>query len=89
MKYLGSDLETRRRGATDFVRALCKHFETEIFQILSGTINSYLEDYRQNPVQNIVKKDAVYFLVSAMASKSTTARHGATSTSQLVFFLIL
>uniref|UniRef100_A0A915DYI5 Exportin-2 n=1 Tax=Ditylenchus dipsaci TaxID=166011 RepID=A0A915DYI5_9BILA len=80
----GSDAETRRRGATDFVRALCKQFEQQIFPILSRAIGTFLNEYQQNPDQNFVKKDVVYYLVTAMASKATTARYGATSTSQLI-----
>ncbi|KAI6176335.1 Exportin-2 [Aphelenchoides bicaudatus] len=80
----GLDSETRRRGAADFVRSLTKHFEERVFGILSKSITSYLNDYSQNPSKEWVKKDVVYFLVSALASKATTARHGATSTSQLI-----
>lgn len=80
----GSDLHTRRRGASDFVRALGKHFEAEIFQILTNSINACLRDYGENPQQNWAKKDIVYNLVCAMASKAVTARQGATSTSQLI-----
>ena len=32
----GSDVDTRRRGATDLVRGLCKYFEQEVIQIFSG-----------------------------------------------------
>jgi exportin-2 (importin alpha re-exporter) len=81
---LGLDSETRRRGAADFVRALSKHFEQRIFGILGTSITTYLNEYSQNPVNEWIKKDVVYFLVSALASKSITARHGATITSQLI-----
>jgi hypothetical protein len=66
------------------VRALTKHFEERVFRILSASINTYLNDYSQNPTTEWVKKDVVYFLVSALASKAITARHGATATSQLI-----
>lgn len=81
---LGLDSETRRRGAADFVRALTKHFEQRVFTILSSSVNSYLNDYSQNPANEWAKKDVVYFLVSALASKATTVKHGATATSQLI-----
>lgn len=77
-------METRRRGAVEFVRALIKHFENEVFHILSLTIQNYLEEFNQNPAQNWVKKDVVYYLVSALASKATTARQGATAVSSLI-----
>jgi len=80
----GLDSETRRRGAADLVRALTKHFEERVFGILSTSINEYLADYTRNPTGEWEKKDVVYFLVSALASKTVTARHGATTTSQLI-----
>ncbi|KAI6188886.1 Exportin-2 [Aphelenchoides besseyi] len=80
----GADLETRRRGATDFVRALTKHFEVKVFSLLSTSIQSHLTAYAQNPAGEWLRKDVVYFLVSALASKATTERHGATSTTQLL-----
>uniref|UniRef100_A0A914GU25 Exportin-2 n=1 Tax=Globodera rostochiensis TaxID=31243 RepID=A0A914GU25_GLORO len=80
----GSDLETRRRGAADFVRALCKQFEPEVCALLSSAIQSFLTQYHQNPALNFAKKDVVYYLVSALASKSTTTRHGTTDASQLI-----
>uniref|UniRef100_A0A183CBE9 Cse1 domain-containing protein n=1 Tax=Globodera pallida TaxID=36090 RepID=A0A183CBE9_GLOPA len=80
----GSDLETRRRGAADFVRALCKQFEPEVCALLSSAIQNFLTQYHQNPVLNFAKKDVVYYLVSALASKSTTTRHGTTDASQLI-----
>lgn len=83
-RILGLDVETRRRGAADFVRSLTKHFEQRVFSILSASISTYLNEYSRNPQTEWVKKDVVYFLVSALASKSITARHGATSTSQLI-----
>lgn len=77
-------METRRRGASDFVKALCKFFEPQIFQILSGTINNFLTAYQQDPANNFINKDVVYCLVTAMATKTTTVKYGATTTSQLV-----
>jgi exportin-2 (importin alpha re-exporter) len=78
------DSETRRRGAADFVRSLTKHFEERVFTILSSSITEYLNAYARDPAKEWVRKDVVYFLVSALASKSITARHGATATSQLI-----
>lgn len=84
MFNLGNDLETRRRGASDFVKALCKFFEPQVFQLLSSTLSSFLAYYQQDPSYNFLNKDVVYYLVSAMATKTTTTKYGATSTSQLV-----
>ncbi|KAK0395016.1 hypothetical protein QR680_001065 [Steinernema hermaphroditum] len=80
----GSDFETRRRGASDFVRALCKNFEAEVFPILGGIITNFLAEYQANPVANWRQKDVIYCLVTAMASKGSTHKHGVVSTSNLV-----
>lgn len=77
-------METRRRGAFEFVRALCKHFEQELCILLANVIQEFLDKYKQNPSQNFVFKDLVYFLVSALASKGSTTRSGTTETRQLV-----
>jgi exportin-2 (importin alpha re-exporter) len=42
----GSDMETRRRGAFDLVRALCKLFENEVTNIFAGFIGTLLEVWR-------------------------------------------
>lgn len=65
------------------MRALTKHFEAEVFEILGNSIRAFMQEYASDP-QKWMRKDVVYFLVSALASKSTTARQGATSTSQLI-----
>uniref|UniRef100_A0A0N5AQY9 Exportin-2 n=1 Tax=Syphacia muris TaxID=451379 RepID=A0A0N5AQY9_9BILA len=80
----GSDIGTRRRGAGDFVRALCRRFEQEVTNILSGVISVYLNECAINLNVNWLKKDVIYCLVIAMASKSETLRFGSTSTSELV-----
>lgn len=81
---LGSDIGTRRRGAGDFVRALCRRFESQVTAILSTVISLYLNECALNLHANWLKKDVIYCLVTAMASKSETLRFGATSTSELV-----
>ncbi|VDM43721.1 unnamed protein product [Toxocara canis] len=80
----GSDIDTRRRGASDFVRALCRRFEGPVTGILSAVITSFLEECARDLNENWLKKDLIYCLVTAMATKTETARFGATSTSDLV-----
>lgn len=45
----GSDVDTRRRAAADFVRALCRFFESQLITIFSGYIQSLFEQYQANP----------------------------------------
>jgi exportin-2 (importin alpha re-exporter) len=43
-----------------------------------------LQKYRDDPWQNWRDKDTVLYLVTSLASKGQTQRHGITQTSQLV-----
>lgn len=43
-----------------------------------------LEKYASNPVQNWKAKDAALYLVTSLASRGATQKHGVTSTSELV-----
>lgn len=83
---LGSDLGTRRRGSSDFLRALCRQFEPQIMEILPGIVQQFLEECALDLNTNWLKKDVVYCLVTAVAIKGGTAKLGATSTSDLVSF---
>lgn len=60
------------------MRGLCRRFEAQLVEILSGVVTSYLAS------SEWTKKDVVFCLVVAMASRTETARSGATSTSQLI-----
>lgn len=43
-----------------------------------------LQKYKEAPLQNWRDKDTVLYLVTSLASKGQTQRHGATQTNQLV-----
>ncbi|KHJ78920.1 Cse1 [Oesophagostomum dentatum] len=74
----GTDSCTRRRGAIELVRALCRRFEERLVPILAQIVQSLCSDGEW------MKLDVVYCLVTAIASKTETAKSGATSTSQLI-----
>ncbi|KIH58336.1 Cse1 [Ancylostoma duodenale] len=83
IEYMKKDIEgtdscTRRRGAIDLVRALCRKFEERLVPILAQIVQSLCSDGEW------MKLDVVYCLVTAIASKTETAKSGATSTSQLI-----
>uniref|UniRef100_A0A914URF2 Exportin-2 n=1 Tax=Plectus sambesii TaxID=2011161 RepID=A0A914URF2_9BILA len=80
----GSDVDTRRRSAADFVRGLCRFFESQVMAIFGTHIQQLLAEYSANPSGEWVKKDAVYCLVGALAKRGETAQFGATKTSELV-----
>ncbi|VDM62505.1 unnamed protein product [Angiostrongylus costaricensis] len=70
----GSDACTRRRGAIDLVRALCRKYEDRLVPILSQIVQLLCSD------GDWMKLDVVYCLVTAIASKTETAKSGVTST---------
>uniref|UniRef100_A0A4X2JNK3 Exportin-2 n=1 Tax=Vombatus ursinus TaxID=29139 RepID=A0A4X2JNK3_VOMUR len=80
----GSDIDTRRRAACDLVRGLCKFFEGPVTGIFSGYVNSMLQEYAKNPSVNWKHKDAAIYLVTSLASKAQTQRHGITQANELV-----
>lgn len=80
----GSDIDTRRRAACDLVRGLCKYYEQVVTTIFSEYVNAMLRQYSQNPKENWKSKDAAIFVVTSLAAKKSTAKHGTTEANQLV-----
>uniref|UniRef100_A0A3Q3JW21 Exportin-2 n=1 Tax=Monopterus albus TaxID=43700 RepID=A0A3Q3JW21_MONAL len=80
----GSDIDTRRRAACDLVRGLCKFFEGPVTAIFSGYVSSMLAEYAKNPQGNWKHKDAAIYLVTSLASKAQTQKHGITQANELV-----
>ena len=79
----GSDLDTRRRGATDLVNGLCVHFEGPVTQIFSGYIKTLLQQAAASP-DNWKAKDAAIYLVTAIAAKSRLQGKGVTKLRPIV-----
>lgn len=80
----GSDVDTRRRGACDLVRALCKFWEAEVTGVFSEYVNALLAEYAADPATNWQMKDAAIFLVTSLAVRSRTAASGTTATNELI-----
>lgn len=80
----GSDIGTRRHSACNLVRGLCKFFEAPVTTIFNGYITALLQQYSQDPVKNWKCKDAALYLITAIAARSKTTKHGITKTSELV-----
>ncbi|KAK2193331.1 hypothetical protein NP493_15g03058 [Ridgeia piscesae] len=80
----GSDVDTRRRAACDLVRALSKSFEGPVIQNFSTYVQAMLQEYAKNPATNWKSKDVAIFLVTSLAAKAQTQKHGITQTSELV-----
>jgi exportin-2 (importin alpha re-exporter) len=81
----GSDSDTRRRAATDFLRQLLGKFEHSVTKVVTQYTDHYLAEYSKTPSQNWKSKDTAVYLFSAIAAKGVaTASHGVTSTNSLV-----
>jgi exportin-2 (importin alpha re-exporter) len=80
----GSDIDTRRRAVSDLVRTLSQHFEQKIVDLFGQYLTVLLERYKMDPRNNWRSKDTAIYLVTSLASKGATQKHGVTQTSQLV-----
>ncbi|KIX10382.1 uncharacterized protein Z518_01464 [Rhinocladiella mackenziei CBS 650.93] len=81
----GSDSETRRRAAGDFLRQLSDQFEQSVTGIAMTYVQRCLQDFSSNPSENWRSKDTAVSLFHATAAKgATTSTHGVTKTNNLV-----
>lgn len=79
----GSDSETRRRSATELVRALTKNLNAQVTPMCSMFADQLLATYGSDKARHEVDKDAAVALVMAVAVKSATTSAGATATNEL------
>lgn len=81
----GSDADTRRRAATDFLRKLLEKFEALVTDVVGRYITHYLASFTQNPSSEWKSKDTAVYLFSAIAAKGViTTTHGVKTTNSLV-----
>ena len=80
----GSDVDTRRRAACDLVKGLSRFFEPQITSIFGTYVKSMLDLYGTQPAAKWSSKDAAIYLVTSLATRAKTAKHGITQTNQLV-----
>lgn len=81
----GSDSDTRRRAATDFLRRLSERFEESVTTVVLKYTEHYLAEYAKDPASNWKAKDTATYLYSAIAAKGlATASHGVTATNSLI-----
>ena len=81
----GSDAETRRRAATDFLKQLSAHFPQMVTSLVFKYINHFLSEFSRNPRANWKSKDTATYLFISIAVKGTiTASQGAKSINELV-----
>jgi exportin-2 (importin alpha re-exporter) len=81
----GSDNDTRRRAATDFLRQLVQHHDQLVTNVVSQQINDSLALYATGGTDNWRHKDtAVYLFISIAAKGTATAGQGVTQTNEHV-----
>lgn len=81
----GSDSDTRRRAATDFLRQLMEQFEKLVTDVVSKYINHYLQDYAKDKASNWKSKDTAVYLFCSIAAKGTsTTAQGVKTTNSFV-----
>ncbi|KAL8870977.1 MAG: hypothetical protein Q9174_003100 [Haloplaca sp. 1 TL-2023] len=84
----GSDSDTRRRAATDFLQQLLAQFQKLVTDVVLRYVNHYLSDYSKNPSANWKSKDTAIYLYSSIAAKgAVTASQGVKSVNDLVNIL--
>ncbi|KAF1961239.1 Cse1-domain-containing protein [Byssothecium circinans] len=67
----GSDNDTRRRAATNFLRTLMSKFESLVTSTAQTYVEAYLQDYAKNTKENWKSKDTAVYLFSAIAAQGT------------------
>ena len=80
----GSDSDTRRRAASELVKALTDRYPEQVTGLFSSYVTNLLKDYESSPIKNWKSKDCALYLVTALAVKGKTATEGATRTNTLV-----
>lgn len=87
MDIEGSDVDTRRRTAVDFIHGLTMHYEAQISTILKGYVTNMLKEYetKRKTENGFIIKDAAMYIVLALSAKSHTT-HAHTHTHIHSFF---
>ncbi|KAF3920528.1 Exportin-2 [Dactylellina cionopaga] len=80
----GSDSDTRRRAANDFLRQLMEQFEGKVTEVTTRYIEGFLQQYKQNPKNNWKSKDTALYLFTSIAVKGVVTQYGVSSTNMLV-----
>ncbi|KAJ4348016.1 importin-alpha export receptor [Didymosphaeria variabile] len=76
----GSDNDTRRRAATNFLRTLMQRYQDLVTSTAQNYITRYLQEYAKDPQENWKHKDTAVYLFSAIAALGTvTAGKGVVS----------
>ncbi|KAK9371349.1 Cse1-domain-containing protein [Lipomyces kononenkoae] len=80
----GSDSDTRRRAATDFLRELKERFEGLVTDVVMSYVDGYLQQYGADRNANWQLKDTAVYLFSSVAVKGTITASGVSATNMLL-----
>lgn len=80
----GSDNDTRRRAATDFLRELTTKLESRITTMVMSYIDEYLAEYAADPVNNWRYKNTASYLFAAIAAKGNVTSAGVSTTNLMI-----
>lgn len=81
----GSDEDTRRRSATNFLRRLMEQFEDLVTTVVMRYVDHFLADYAKDRSANWKSKDTAVHLFSSIAAKgAATAAKGVLSVNSKV-----
>lgn len=71
------DTLTRRQAAVEVLRALVSSgYESETTEIAGAWINKGLQEYSANPSENWRAKDTAIYIMTAVATRGSTAQVG-------------
>ncbi|KAL6925754.1 hypothetical protein ACO0SA_000355 [Hanseniaspora valbyensis] len=80
----GSDIDTRRRACTDFLKVLKRKNLVELTQISVSLITNFLNLYKQDPVHNWKYKDLAIYFYLAIAVEGQVISFGCVETNAYV-----
>jgi hypothetical protein len=70
----GTDADSRRKAATEFVRGLMEHFEAPVTTTCGKYIEVSLANYEKDKRANWKEKDTALYLIMALGAKSVNER---------------
>ena len=80
----GSDVDTRRRTASDFLHTLCMHFEQQITDIFKPYLQQQLASYASAPAQQWRQKDCALFMIGSLLARTSTQAKGVTAVNPYI-----
>lgn len=71
----GTDSETRRRAATDFLRQLMQQFQELVTTVTMQYVTHFMQEYSQDSKSKWKSKDTAVYLFCSIAAEGTVTSH--------------